>query len=407
MTIAQKISKQTVMRRQTSLGVPGAATGQVIRRTSSIFKATRDMFKSNEIVSHHQSTGASYGLKKTDGTLAGELSAGTYQMQIEAMLEAVFATVATTGSIVTIAAVAGTPDSFTDSDNGFLTADFKIGMVVKATGFSGAGVTANNSRNFWITGLTAGVMQGVFLDGTAMISDAAGEAVTIAEIGKRCKVPLTGHVKQYLQVEEWYSDLTDSDLFNDVIVASLDFDLPASGNATFGSSYVGLARVLSGAQVMGAPTAETTTGIMSAINGRLYVQGVSTPITGLKISIKNGAAGTGAEVGSNSSGDVSKGVIEVDGSFTAMLRDQTISALYDAETAVSVASVLTADETALSNFMAFTLGKVKITGDAPDDNAAIMRTYPFTAELNPTGTLVGTDKAWDATIITVQDSAAS
>ena len=407
MTIAQKISKQTVMRRQTSLGVVGAATGQVMRRTSSIFKASRDMYKSNEVVSHHQSTGSSYGLKKADGTLAGELSAGTYQMQIEAMLEAVFATAATiTGTDIAAVGDAGGISSFTSVAAAFLTSDFKIGMVVRASGFSG-GSTNSNARNLWITALTAGTMSGIFLDGTLQVADAAGESVTIAEVGKRCLPPMTGHIKQYLQVEEWYGDLTDSDLFNDVIVAGLDFDLPASGNATFNSTYVGLARLLSGAQVMGTPTAETTTGIMSAINGKIYVNGAAQTITGLKISLKNGAAGTPAEVGSNSSGDVSKGVIEVEGSFTSMLRDQVVSALYDAETEISIASVLTADETATSDFIAFTLGKVRITGDAPDDNAAIMRTYPFVARLNPTGTLVGTDKAWDETIITIQDSAAT
>jgi len=275
---------------------------------------------------------------------------------------------------------------------------------VRATGFTGAGVTADNARNFWITSLTAGVMDGVFLDGTTPIADAAGESVTIAEVGKRSLVPLTGHVKQYLQVEEWYGDLTDSDLFNDLIVASLDFDMPASGNATFSSSYVGLSRVLSGAQVMAGPTAETATGIMAAINGRLYVQGVTTPITSLKISLKNAAAGTPAEVGSNDSGDVTQSVIEVEGSFTAMLRDQVVSGLYESETPVSIASVLTADETATSHFMAFTLGKVKITGDAPDDGVAIMRTYPFIAEIRRTG---GAALAWDDTIFSVQDSAAT
>lgn len=403
MTIAQRLSKQTVMRRQTSLGVVGAATGQVMRRTSSIFKAVRDVFRSEEVVTHHQSTGVSYGLKKTEGQLAGELSPGTYQMQIENILEAVFATAAT----ITGTTIAATATGFTDSGNGFLTADFKIGMVVRASGFTGAGITADNARNFWITSLSAGVMDGVFLDGTTPIADAAGESVTIAEVGKRCLVPMTGHLKTYLQVEEYYSDLTDSDLFSDVIVASVDFDLPATGNAKFNSTYVGLSRSLSGSQVMTSPTAETTSGIMSAINGRLYVNGTSTPITGLKISIKNDAAGTGAEVGSNSSGDVSKNSVQVEGSFTAMLRDQTLSTLYDAETAVSIASVLTADETATSAFMAFTMGKVKITSDSPDDNQAIMRTYSFVAEINPAGSVVGDNKAWDQTIITVQDSNAS
>lgn len=404
MTIAQRISKQTVMRKQTGLGVVGAATGQIIRRTSSVFKAARDMYKSNEVVSHHQSTGASYGLKKTDGTITGELSAGTYQMPIEGMLEAAFGTAATTGSQTTLAAASGTPDTFTDSANGFLTAGFKVGMVVRATGFTGAGVTANNSRNFWLTGVTAGVLSGLFLDGTAMISDAAGEAVTIAEVGKHCKVPLTGHLKNYYQIEEWYSDLTDSDLFNDCIVAGLDFDLPASGNATITASYVGLARTVSGTQVMSGATAETTTGIMAALNGRLYVNGTATPITSLKISMKNGAAGTGAEVGSNSSYDVSKGMIEVEGSFTSMLRDQVISALLQAETAVSIAAVLAADTTATSHFMAITLGKVRMTSDTPDDAASIMRTYTFIAQINNAG---GAALAWDQTIATIQDSAAT
>jgi hypothetical protein len=48
------------------------------------------------------------------------------------------------------------------------------------------------------------------------------------------------------------------------------------------------------------------------------------------------------------------------------------------------------------------MGRIKITGDAPDDGEKnIMRTYPFTAEINGSG---GAALAWDQTIITVQDS---
>lgn len=404
--IAQKISKKTVMREQTGLGVPGAATGQIMRRTSSIFKATRDMYRSEEVNSHHQSTGASYGLRKTDGVLNGHLSSGTYQMPIEGMLEADFAVVSpySAGIDVTAAVTVAPEGTFTDASAGYLTAGLKVGMVGRWTGFAGGSATNNNSRNFWITGLTASVMTGIFLDGTPVVADAAGDSVTFTPVGRICKVPLTGHLKKYYQVEEWYGDLTDSDLFTDCVVAGLDFDLPASGNANFSANYVGLSRALSGTQVMAAPTAETNTGIMSAINGRLYVNGVSTPITNLKISIKNSAAGTPAEVGSNDSADVSTDMIEVEGSFASMLRDQVLSALYQGETAVSIIAVLTADETPTSHFMSFILGRVKLTGDAPDDANAIMRTYPFTAEINRAG---GTALAWDDTIITIQDSAAT
>lgn len=406
--IAQRISKQTIMRRQTGLGVPGATTGQIIRRSSSIFKATRAMFKSTEVVSHHQSMGSSYGLRATDGTLAGELSAGTYQLPTEAMLEALFATAATlTASDIAAVGDAGGIASFTSGAGAFLTSGFKIGMVVKAVGFTGV-ATNSNSRNFWIITLVAGTMTGIFLDGALQIADAAGEAVTISEIGKRCFPPLTGHTKDYLEVEEWYGDVSHSDLFNDVMVASLDFEIPASGNDKFSSTYVGLARVLSGVQVETAPNSETTTGIMSGLNSRIYVNGANTPVTSLKISAKNSAAGTAAETGSNSSADISRGVIEVSGSFSSMLRDRVLSTLYEAETEISLIGVTTADQgLALSDFMAFTLGKIKITSDPPDDNASVMRTYAFDARLNPPGALVGANKPWDETIMTVQDSAAT
>jgi len=398
-TIAQRISKQTTMRVQTGLGVVGAATGQVLRRTSSVFTADRDMFPSNELTSHFQSTGASYGLKKTGGSIAGELSAGTYKIPIAALLGKAFVAIGAyaAGTDVT---VTGTGTVFTDASGGYFAAGLKVGMVGRWTGFS---PTTNNSRNFWITALTDSVMTGIFLDGAAGVDDTSGDTVTFTPVGKSCLPHMSVHTKDYLQVEEWYSDLTDSDLFTDLVCAGIDFDLPATGNATFSSSYVGLTRVLSGAQVMTAPTAETTTGIMSAINGRIFVNGTSTPITSLKITASNSAAVLPAEVGSNSSSDVSRSNKVVSGSFTSLLRDQVLSALYDAETAIGLIAVLTADQTATSDFMGFSLGKIKITSDAPDDAEGIMRTYAFIAELNAAGADSGAN---DKTIMTVFDSAA-
>lgn len=401
MGIAQKISKKTVMRVQTGLGDAGSATGQVLRRTSSTFSATRDMYSSNEVVSHHQSTGDSYGLKKTSGSIAGELSSSTYQIPIEAILESDFAAVSAYNSGTdTVPDASGT---FTDASGGYLGAGLKVGMVGRWTGWDTPSA-ANNAKNFWITGLTATVMTGVFLNGTAIVTDTATDDVTFTVVGKVCLPPLTSHTKNYLQVEEYYGDLTDSDLFTDVVCSSVEFALPASGNATFSSSYVGLTRVLSGTQVMGSPTAETETGIMSAINGAIYVNGAATLISGLNISVSNSATQTSAEIGSNSASDISRSVITVSGSFTSMLRDQVISSLYDAETEISIICAVAADETATADFVAFTLGKVKITGDAPDDSDAVMRTYPFTARINHDG---GSALAFDETILTIQDSAAS
>ncbi len=65
-------------------------------------------------------------------------------------------------------------------------------------------------------------------------------------------------------------------------------------------------------------TGRANPGMFNRITVDYY--GASTPITSLKITVKNNAAGTPAEVGSNASADVSRDVIEVEGSFTSMLR---------------------------------------------------------------------------------------
>jgi plastocyanin len=401
MAIAQRISKQTTIRKQTGLGVPGSNTGQILRRTSSIFTAARDMYTSNEVRSDHQSSGQSYGLKSVSGTINGELSASTYQLLIEAMLEAPFA--ATTPYAAGTDVTPNSAGTFTDASAGYLTAGIKTGDVGRWTGFTSS-AAANNSKNFLVTSITAGVMTGVFLNGDAVVSASAGDNVTFTVAGKKCKTPLTGHTKDYLQVEEYYSDMTDSDLFSDLVVSGLTFDMPASDNATMSATLAGLTRALSGSQVMTSPTAETQTGIMSSINGRIYVNGTAIPITGLNIQIANGAAPTGAEIGSNVSGDVFRQQIVVTGQFMAMLRDQTVSALYDAETEISLFAAMAESEEDAANFMAFSIPKIKITGDAPDDSDAIMRTYPFSARLNVDG---GAALAFDKTTITIQDSAAA
>lgn len=398
MAIASKISKKTTIRKQTSLGVVGSDNGQVLRRTSSVFSAARDMYQSAEVVSHHQSTGSSYGLKRTQGNVAGEYSAGTYQLLVESMLEADAAAVSAYSAGIDV-----TPDAagtFTDASGGYLAAGLKVGMVGRWTGFAAPG-DANNAKNFLITALTDTVMTGVFLNGDSVVTDAAGDTVTFTVVGKVVTPPLTGHTKNYLQIEEWYSDLTDSDLFTDCIVSSIELNMPASGNATITTNMVGLTRTISGAQVMTSAAAESETDIMSSINGFLYVNGALTPVSSLQLSIANSAATTGAEIGSNTPADVSRNVISVSGSFTQYIRDTTLSTLLESETELSLVVVMAADETDTAEFVAVAIGKIKLGGDTPDDNDSPMRTFPFTARINHDG---GSALAWPESIIQIQDS---
>ena len=403
---AQGLFKQTIIGKQTGIGVPKVgAGGQVLRRKSSIFSATRDTSTNDEIVSHRQSTGVTYGQKKATGKIDGNLSSGTYQLMVAATMMQDFAAVAPYAAGIDVTASATTPH-FVDASGGFLTAGLKVGMVGRWTGFAGGGATANNARNFWITALTATNMTGIFLDGTAVAVDAAGDTVTFTVVGKVAKVPLTGHTNDFFTFEEWYSDRSLSEVYPDCKVNQVQIGLASSGPATASFDIIGVGtRTLAGAQSFTAPTAETTSDVVQALNGAIYVNGVvADHVTSVSITIDRGLSPVGATIGTNISPDMNQGKIKVFGSFTALFNATTLMTLFDAETPVSLAVVSAVDRTATSHFWGITMGKVKLTGDAPDDGEkAIMRTYPFTAEINGAG---GAALAWDQTIAMVQDSLA-
>ena len=402
MTTAQGINKITSIKKQTALGAAASgAGGSVLTRNTAVFSAPRDSYESAVITTHQQSTGIAYGMKKPAGKLDSLLSNQTYELLFAAILRKDFVATSAYAAGIDVTAQAASPQ-FVDASGGFLTAGLKVGDVVRWTGFAGSPGTDNNSKNFWITALTATNMTGVFLNGTAVAADAAGDSVTCTVVGKKTRAPTTAHTNDYFTVEEFYTDLVKSETYTDARVTNIAVGLPASGNATFSADFLALGRTLGVAQVLTSPT-EPTFREMAAVNGKIYVNGAALgDCTGVQFTIDGSGAVDGPVIGSNSGIDVSRGRIKVSGSFSALFDATTIQALYDAETTVSLMTVVTEDETATSACLAFTLGAIKLTDDAPDDGEkAITRTYPFTAEYNSAG---GAALAWDQTILTVQDT---
>jgi hypothetical protein len=403
-TPAQGLFKQTCFGKQVALGTPKTgAGGQILRRKTAVFTASRDTSTNDEIVSHRQDTGITYGLKKATGKIDGNLSSGTYSLLIAAAVMADFAAI-TPLVIGTDVTAAATAPQIVDGSAGLLAGGLKVGHVGRFTGFTST-QAGNNSRNFWITALTAGNMTGIFLDGgAAMVAGAETGSVTFTVVGKCTHAPSTGHTNDFFTFEEWYADKSKSEVFPDCKVNQVATSLPAAGPATVSLDIIGVGtRTLAGSQSFTSPTAETTTGVVQALHGAIYVNGtVVDHVTSLSITIDRGISPVGASIGSNVSPDLNQGRIKVSGTFTAMFDSTVLSALFDAETAVSLAVVSAVDNTATSSFVGFTMPVVKLTGDAPDDGEkVVMRTYPFTAEYYGSG---GTALAFDKTIIQVQDS---
>ena len=400
---AQGLLKQTVLAKQSALGTPATTGGKIKRRTNAIFTRNVDTYESNEIVSHQQSTGANAGIVKTAGKLDGLLSPTTWSEQFESLLrKQAAATTAITGLTLTIAASA--PNwTITRAAGDFLTGGIKAGDVVRIT--AGAVNAANLNKNMLVVSLTATVLTVRPVNGVAMASDTAVASCTISVPGKKIWVPTSGHTNDFWSIEEWYSDVPASELYTDCKIGKADVTIPATGNATVSFDIPGLGRTRSATQQIASPSAETTTNILTAVNGVIFANGLITPITGAQLTINGNIAPGEAEVGTNSISDLIRGEIMVSGSFTAKFSATTLQALYDAQTVIKLFLVITDGSSGTADFITFVMSAVKLFGDAPDDGEAkeIIRTYPFTAQINGAG---GTSLADHQTIISIQDSQA-
>lgn len=404
---AQGLNKVFAFGKQTGIGVPKIGAGCFkLRRKTAVFTAAVDTSMNDEIVSHRQDTGVTFGQKKTTGKIDGNISPGTYYKFIAAALMKDFAAVAAYAAGIDVTAAASAPH-FVDASGGFLTAGLKVGMVGRWTGFAGGGATANNDRNFWITALTATNMTGIFLDGTAVAADAAGDSVTFTVVGMITNAPLTGHTNDYYTFESWQSDISKSELFPDCKFNQIATTVPATGPSTISIDVVGLGtRTLGTSQAMTSPTAETSTDIVEGVRGALYVNGALTSyVQSFSLTIDRGITPIGASLGSAVSPAHNEGRVKVSGSFSVFYDSSTLSDIFDAQNTVSLALVTVCDGTATSDFVGFTMGKISVTSDQPDDGEkVIIRTFNFTAEMNGEG---GAALAFDQTILMVQDSAAT
>lgn len=401
--IALGINKQVALLKQTAIGVYTPVTGsQIYRRESSTNSLKIATFDNNELVSHQQSTGKVHAARSVDIALNGVLSAGTYSTPIGSVLRKIFtAPVALTGIALTLA---GTVGAYTLTGTGLLvTGGFKIGDVLRITAATGLGADVLN-KNLIVTAITNTVITVRTLNNSTMTL-ASGTACTIGLVGKKCWVPDAGQTKDYYMAEDWHPDVSQSELFKDIVLGKLDIGLPSSGNATIAISGAGIDRTTGAVRVLTSPLAETTTNPLASITGTLIVNGVAiSNVTGLTININGKAAPMGSVVGSLTAPDIQRGGVDVSGSFTAFYADATLSTLFEAATQVNLVAIVADNQSAASDFVSFSMSAVTLDSDGKDDGEkAIIRTYAFTARINPAG---GAALANDHTIISVQDSQA-
>jgi hypothetical protein len=273
-------------------------------------------------------------------------------------------------------------------------------MVVRASGLTTSG---DNGKNLLVASLTATNAVVVPLNGSTMTAQGTATSVTLTAPGKQTFVPATGHTDDSYTVEEFYSDIAQSEVYTGMKVNSVAVQLPATGLTTVDIGFAGKDLTQTGTtQYFTSPTAQGTTGIFAAVNGVLLVNGAPVAlVTSADFTIER-ATENATVVGSNSIADIFTGRIRVTGNMSVYFQDAAFRDYFNAESTVSLVLTVTSDTSATANFVAFAIPKVKLGTFTKDDGElGLISSSSFQALLNDV-----TTAGLPATTIQIQDSAA-
>ena len=398
MTIASGIFKKVAFKVETTWGTAATAAGaQYLRRVTSNLNLTKATYESNEIRDDQQVADFRHGTRSVTGSVNGELSGGTHQAFVEAMLRADATAVATIAALTLTTAAAAPNYTITRSAGSWITDGIRVGMVVRVS----AGLNALTlNRNFYVVSLTATVMTVNALDNGTITIESAVASCSVIIPGKRTFVPSTGHTNKSYTIEEWHSDIGNlSRLFVGCKPSQMAIKMPATGMSTIDLSFMGKDITVGTTQYFTTPTAIGTSGIMAAVNGSVFVQGVEVAlITGLDLTIAGGHT-AGNVIGANTTPDVFPGRIKGSGQATVYLLDSSFLNYFVNETEVEIVAILTATTASNSDFVVVHLPRVKFGGATADDGEkGLIQTMPFVV-LKKAVTV-----GYDSTEISIQDS---
>ena len=364
---------------ETTLGTASVAAGKSIRRVSSTLALTKDAFSSNEVRPDQQVYDARHGVRRVAGAVQGELSTQTYDDWMEAALRGTWAaglsiqnTTPAMSSATLTATTGALTGTYTASAGSFITANLKIGDVVRVTGSTG-----NTSKNFRIVNMTATVLT-VF---PAPVTAAAATTWTIAVQGRKLAPGTTG---RSFTIEQNYPDIDVSEQFLGCRVGDMGVSLPPTGMATvsFGMQGTNMATFSgAGAPTFASPTAAPATNLLTAVGGSLSIAGTpSAIITGVDFSVSNNLNSTPV-VGSNFVPDIFYGRMVIQGSVSAYFEDLTVLNYFLNETEVHMQIQL--DDANGTDFLCFRMPRVKLMGASktvgPDGGVIVQS--PFQALL--------------------------
>jgi len=401
MTIAKGTAKKVAYKLESTWGtLAGASGAKYIRRVTSNFNLTKDVIESAEIRTDFQVADMRHGVRKSEGAINGELSPGSYSDFMQSVVARDFTAGVTSTTATLTIAVSGSLFTITRAAGSWITDGLQVGNIIRLTG-AGLNV-ANQANNALVVSMSALALTVRVLSGTPMVAESAIASCTAQVQGKVTFAPLTGHTNQSYTIEEFYSDIAQSEVYTGMKVGSMAVQLPSTGMVTCDFNFLGKNLEQTGTtQYFTTPTVANTNGLFTAVNGAVVVNGVPIAvITAADFTLERGLEAANV-VGSNFASDVFTGRIKVNGNFSTYFEDAAFRDYFKDEVVVSLVFALTADNSKTAQAMSFTLPKVKIGSATKADNElGVIQQHSFVALLNDV-----TTAGLPASTIQIQDTA--
>lgn len=400
-TKAKGLAKQVIIKKETTFGeLAGTSGGKTLRRVSAEFNSQRPNYESAEIRTSQQVSDVRLGTRSTTGSLSGELSPGSYSELIQAIVAKDF-TAGTAQTSVGITSITLSNGLHTlTRTTGDWTAAFKVGDVVRIS-VSGDANTQQGINLLVVSVAALPMVVKVLADVTFGTGAIVG--CTVTPIGKSTYVPTSGHTDQSFTVEEFYSDVSVSEVHAGVKVASFGISVPASGMVTTDFSFTGKGLAQTGSsQYFVSPTAQSTTGVVAAVNGAVLINGSATTacVTDFSLNVERALEASQC-IGKNSAEAIFSGIIRTSGSFSLYFEDSTVANLFEQETNVTLVLAVATGSDKTAGVLSFVVPKSKITSFNKTDNE-----LAITASVDFMGLEASASAGIEATTLRITDTAA-
>lgn len=378
MPFADSARSQLYYLEEVTWGVTPAAALKALRYTGETLNFSIDSTQSKEIRADRQIT----DLVRTDAQPGGNVNVELSFGALDDLLAGAFfgawqTAINLTGS--TYAAVAGAPDSFTDSANGFITAGLKAGQWIKTASFT----NPNNNGYFQILTVAAGTITVKGETGLVNESAAAGRNIKAGCLRN-------GTTAKSYSMEVAFSDVTKFKSFTGMRVNTAELSLSVGEILTGVLNMLGKGAVLGNATIgTGGPVAATTNDVLNAVNNVAYIMEGGALFAGklkeFSVNINNNLRGQKAVSVLGNAG-IGVGRAVVTGKLTAYFEGAAndFYTKYLAGTETSLSFRLT---DGAGNPYVLTLPRVKLTNGELTAGAAdqdVMASFDFQALRHPT-----------------------